>query len=79
MSASVGDDVDQLAHLLELDVADLGEVSLAAEGHRAEADLAHREAGEVTLRHTAELEAVGAIERREIHIGRKAQIGRAHV
>ena len=35
IDASVGDDVDQLAHLVELQVADLGEVSLAAEGHRA--------------------------------------------
>ena len=35
IDAGVGDDVDQLAHLVELEVADLGEVSLAAEGHRA--------------------------------------------
>jgi hypothetical protein len=33
--AGVGDDVEQLAHLVELEIADFGEVSLAAEGHRA--------------------------------------------
>src|ERR1700722_16822484 len=32
---SVGDDVDQLAHLVELEIADFGEVSLAAKRHRA--------------------------------------------
>ena len=35
VDAGVGDDVDQLAHLVERSVADLGEVPFAAEGHRA--------------------------------------------
>jgi hypothetical protein len=35
IDAGVGDDVDQLAHLGKLEGAHLGEVSLAAEGHRA--------------------------------------------
>src|SRR6185437_15788128 len=35
IDAGVGDDVDQPAHVVKLKVADLGEVPLAAEGHRA--------------------------------------------
>ena len=35
IDAGVGDDVDQPAHFVERDVADFGEVSLAAEGHGA--------------------------------------------
>jgi hypothetical protein len=35
IDASVSDDVDQLARLVQLHVADFGRVSFAAEGHRA--------------------------------------------
>ena len=36
IDAGVGDEIDEASHVVETDIADLGEITFAAEGHRPE-------------------------------------------